>query len=120
MFLIGITYIVTSSVYILYTRETIRAYKTFIERYELRYLAILPAAAGLLFMISAEAIAYPWMFRIIAVIAFAETILAIINPNKIVNRMLNWFLEDVSDRTNRLFGIFGVILGTLFISWIKW
>ncbi|HSO20512.1 MAG TPA: hypothetical protein VLT88_13700 [Desulfosarcina sp.] len=118
-FLLGLVYIVTSSFYILYTRETMRTFKKFIDSYELRYLSVIPAATGLLFLVGANAVRYPWLFRIIAVIAFAEAVLAIVNPNKIFSRMLDWFLVDASDRTNQLFGIIGVILGTLFISWIR-
>lgn len=120
VFLLGITYIAMSSMFILYTRETVRAFKRFFDSYELRYLSVIPAVVGLLFLVSANAIIYPWVFRIIAVIAFAEAVLALINPNDIFNRMLDWYLGGLSDQTNRLFGIVGVIFGTLFIAWIRW
>ena len=118
-YLLGFTYIVSSSFYILYTRETIAAFKRFLDSYELRYLSIIPAIVGLLFLTSANAYCYPWVFRIIAVIAFAEAVLAFVNPNNIFSRMLDWYLGGFSDRTNRLFGIIGVILGTLFIAWVR-
>ena len=119
-FLLGITYISMSSLFILYTRETVNAFKKFFASYELRYLAIIPAVVGLLFLVAANAIVYPWLFRIIAVIAFAEAVLALVNPNGIYTKLLDWYFEGLSDRTNRLFGIIGVVLGTVFIAWIKW
>lgn len=119
-FLLGITYISMSSLFILYTRETVNAFKKFFDSYELRYLAIIPAIVGLLFLVAANAIVYPWLFRIIALIAFAEAILALVNPNDIYIKLLDWYFEGLSDRTNRLFGIIGVVLGTFFIAWIKW
>ena len=118
-YLLGFTYIVTSSFYILYTRETVSAFKRFLDSYQLRYLSIIPVIVGLLFLVSANATCYPWVFRVIAVISFAEAVLAFVNPNNIFNRMLDWYLGSFSDRTNRLFGIIGVILGTLFIAWVR-
>lgn len=119
VFLLGSTYVVMSSLYILYTRETVNAFRNFFDRYELRFLAIIPALVGLLFLVSANSTRHPWVFRVIAVIAFSEAVLAIVNPKDIFNQMLNWFFGGVSDRIIKLFGILGIILGTLFISWIK-
>lgn len=108
-----------SSLYILYTRETISTFKRFIDRCELRYLAAIPAIVGLLFLASANATIYPWVFRIIAVIAFAKAVLALANPNDIYNKMAKWYMDSLSDRTNRLLGIIGVIFGTVILTWIK-
>jgi uncharacterized protein YjeT (DUF2065 family) len=104
---------------ILYTRESVITFKNLFNSYETRYLSIIPAVVGLLFLVSASATVYPWVFRIIAVIAFGEALLAIINPNKVYSRMLDWYFEDLSDRTHRLFGISGLVFGTAILTWIK-
>jgi hypothetical protein len=32
--------------------------------------------------------------------------------------MADWYFEKVSDQTNRLFGIIGIIFGTVILTWI--
>jgi len=119
VYLLGFTYITMCSFLILYTRESVITFKNLFDSYETRYLSIIPAVIGLLFLVSATATYYPWVFRIIAVIAFAEAVLAIVNPNKIYSRMLDWYFEGISDRTHRLFGIIGLVFGTAILTWIK-
>lgn len=119
VYLLGFTYIALCSFLILHTRESIIRFKKVFQSYPTRYLSIIPAVVGLLFLVSASATVYPWVFRIIAVIAFGEALLAIINPNKVYSRMLDWYFEDLSDRTHRLFGIIGLVFGTAILTWIK-
>ena len=119
VYILGFTYIAMCSLLILYTRESVITFKKLFDRYETRYLSIIPAVIGLLFLVSASATGYPWVFRIIAVIAFAEAVLAIVNPKKIYSRMLDWYFEDLSDQTHRLFGIIGLVFGTVILTWIK-
>lgn len=118
VYLLGFMYIAICSFLILYTRETVNAFNKWFHRCELRYLSIIPAVVGLLFLMSANATCYPWVFRIIAVIAFAEAVLALINPRQIYSRMVDWYFGALSDRTQRLFGILGIIFGTVILTWI--
>ena len=118
VYLLGFTYIALCSFLILYTRESVLMFKKMFESYETRYLSIIPAVVGLLFLVSASATIYPWVFRIIAVIALAEAVLAIVNPKKIYSRMLDWYFDDISDRTHRLFGIIGLVFGTVILTWV--
>jgi len=118
VYLLGFSYIALGSFLILYTRESVITFKKLFNSYETRYLAIIPAVIGLLFLISASATGYPWVFRIIALLAFAEAVLAIVNPNNMYSRMLDWYFEKVSDRTHRLFGIIGLVFGTVILTWI--
>jgi hypothetical protein len=119
VYLLGLTTIAMSSFFILYTRGTVNAFRTFLDSYQLRFLSIIPAIVGLLFLMSAGTVSYPWVFRIVAVFAFAETVLAIVNPDNVFGWLLNWFFGDISDRTHRLFGIIGIIFGTVMIAWIR-
>ena len=119
VYLLGFSCIAMCSFLILYTRESVNALKKLFDSYELRYLSIIPAVMGLLFLFSASATGYPWVFRIIAVIAFAEAVLAIVNPNKIYSRILDWYFGNLSDQTQRLFGIIGIIFGTVILTWLQ-
>ena len=118
VYLLGFTYIAMCSFLILYTREAVTTFKKLFDSYEIRYLSIIPVVIGLLFLVSANATCYPWVFRIIALAAFAKAVLAILNPQKIYSRMLDWYFMDISNRTHRLFGIIGIVFGTVILTWI--
>ena len=118
VYFLGFGYIAISSVLILYTRETVEFFKNILQSYQLKYISILPAIFGILFLAAAPATVYPWLFIIFALIAFAEAALAIADPKKLYSRFLNWYF-DVSDQTQRLFGIIGIVFGTVILTWIK-
>jgi hypothetical protein len=118
-YFLGFGYIAISSALILYTRQTTDFFKDIIQSYQLKYLSILPILIGILFLAAAPAIAYPWLFIIFALIAFVEAALAIADPRKLYSRFLDWYFGSVSDQTERLFGIIGIIFGTAILTWIK-
>ena len=118
VYLIGFSHIALCTYLILHTRETVDALKGMFQTYQLKYLSVIPAVYALLFMISASATTQPWIFRIIALLAFCEAIVAFTDPQKIYSRMLDWYFEKVSDQTQRLFGIIGIIFGTVILNWI--
>ena len=118
VYLLGFGHIAISSYLILHTRETVDSLKGWFRRYPLKYLSAIPAVFGLLFLVSASATAHPWVFRVIALLAFCEAVLAFTDPKKIYSRMLDWYFENGSDQTNRLFGVIGIIFGTAILTWI--
>ena len=119
VYLLGIGHIAVCSCLILYTKETIDMLKGLFRTYQLRYLAAYPVVIGLLFLISATATCYPLIFWIIGIVALGEAVMAFTDPQKIYSRMLDWYFDKVSVRTNQLFGITGVIFGTLVLTWAK-
>lgn len=119
VYLLGIGIIALSSFLILYTRENIDILKRLIGAYPLKYLAVLPVVVGVFLMVAAQATFYPWIFRVIGLLAFCEAALAFTNPQQIYSRMLDWYLEKLSIRTHQLLGIIGVIFGTCILTWAK-
>jgi uncharacterized protein YjeT (DUF2065 family) len=119
VYLLGFGHIAICSCLILYTRESVAALRRLFQGAQLRYLSAIPAVFGLLFLISAPATTYPWVLRIVGLLAVGEAIVAFTNPQKIYSRMLDWYFAQVSDQTQRLFGIIGIIFGTVLLSWIK-
>lgn len=119
VYLLGFGHIAIGSYLILYTRKTVDALKGLRHTYPLRYLSALPGAIGLLFLISASATAYPWVFRIMGLLAVGEAVLAFTNPQKVYSRMLDWYFGKLSDQTHRLFGIIGIVFGTVMLTWLK-
>jgi hypothetical protein len=119
IYLLGFGHIALCSILILYTKESIEALRKLFQTYQLKYLSFIPAVYGLLFLISAAAIAYPWVFIVIGLLGICEALVAFKNPRGIYSTMLDWYFGKVSDQTNRLFGIIGVIFGTAILTWIR-
>jgi len=90
----------------------------FFGSYQLKYLSIIPAVFGFFYLISASGIVYPWVFRILGLLAFAEAVFFLTNPNNIYQKLLDWYF-NISDQAQRLFGIMGIIFGTVILTWIK-
>jgi hypothetical protein len=118
-YFIGFWYIIISSILILYTKETVEFFKKIIQSYQLKYLSIFPAIFGILFLLAAPALAYPWLFIIFALLGFIKAAFCIADPMNLYDRFLAWYLEQASNQTQRLFGIIGIIFGTAIITWIK-
>ena len=118
-YFLGFFHIALCSVWILYTKQTINWYKRLFENYQLKYLATLPLIYGLLFLIAANATCIPWIFRIIAAMSFFEAFMALTDPKRYYSRMVNWSFQNVPERLQQVFGILGIIFGTLILTWIK-
>jgi hypothetical protein len=119
VYLLGFGNVVLSVLLILYTRETVDAFKKVFRSFPLKLMALVPAVVGLLFLISAGSIAYPWVFIVVGILALGEAVLAFTNPRNLYNRLLDWYFDKVSDQTQRFFGIIGIIFGTAILTWIK-
>ena len=118
-YLLGFGLIAIGSYLILYTRETVDVLKGLSQTYQLKYLSAIPAVFGILFLISAAGTTHPWVFTIIGLLAVGKAVLAFTDPQKIFSRMLDWYVETVSDQTQRFFGIIGIVCGTSILTWIK-
>lgn len=116
---LGFGHIAIGSYLILYTRETVNVLKSLSQTYQLKYLSAIPAVFGLLFLISSAGTIHPWVLTIIGLLAVAKAVLAFTDPQKIYRRMLDWYFENVSDQTQRFFGIIGIVFGTAILTWIK-
>ena len=118
VYLLGFVYIAIGSISILYTKEYVDALKKLIQEIPLKVLSSFPAVFGILFFISASATSIPWFFRVIGIIAIVEAIVVFTNPHNLYSRLLEWYF-DLSDQTQRRFGIISIIFGTAILFWIK-
>lgn len=118
VYLLGFGHIVLCTYLILYTRETVDWIKGIYSKYQLNYMAAIPAVYGLLFLITASFTTYPWVFRGIALLSFCEAIVAFINPKNFYRRCLDWYFDSVSNQAQRMFGIIGIVFGTVILTWI--
>ena len=119
IYLIGLGHIALCTYLILYTRTAVEALKELFQTYPLKHLSAIPALYALLFLISAFATTHQWVFVVVGLLASAEALVAFMNPRKIYRQMLDWYFRNVSDRTNQLFGIIGIVFGTLIMTWTK-
>ncbi|MFH1993713.1 MAG: hypothetical protein ABIK98_15135 [Pseudomonadota bacterium] len=103
---------------ILYTDETKKVIKSIVKGVDLRILSILPFVAGILFLLSASVCRFPWVIRFIGLMSLIEGALAFSNPNNLYDKILDWYLDSLSDQTHRFFGIVTLILGTAILTWI--
>ncbi len=118
VYFLGFVYIAIGSISILYTKESVDALKKFIQEIPLKVLSALPGVFGILFFISALATTFPWFFRVIGIIAIVEAVVVFTNPYNIYSRLMDWYF-NLSDQTQRLFGIMTIIFGTAILAWIK-
>jgi len=99
-------------------KEYVDALKKLIQEIPLKVLSALPAVFGILFFISASATAFPWFFRVIGMVAFVEAVVIFTNPHNLYSRLMDWYF-NLSDQTQRLFGIISIIFGTAIVTWIN-
>ena len=118
VYFLGVVYIAIGSICILYTREYVDALKKLIQEIPLKVLSSFPAVFGILFFISALITTFPWFFRVIGLLAICEAVVIFTNPHNLYSRLLDWYF-DLSDQTQRLFGIISIIFGTAILAWIK-
>ena len=118
VYILGFVYIAIGSICILYTKECVDTLKKLFQEIPLKVLSALPAVFGILFFISALATSFPWFFRVIGTLAFVKAVMIFTNPHNLYSRSLEWYF-DLSDQTQRLFGIISIIFGTAIVTWIK-
>jgi len=117
LYAFSLVYIAAGVCMILYTDETRNVFKGLVQM-GLKAMSVIAAAMGLLLILAASASHYPWVLRIIGLVALAEGVLLFINPQDIMGKIYDWFLEQSSEQTFRAMGIITVIFGTALISWI--
>jgi uncharacterized protein YjeT (DUF2065 family) len=103
---------------ILYTDETKSVIKNIVKGIDLRILSILPFVTGVLFILSASVCRFPWFIRFVGLMSLIEGVLAFSNPHNLYDKLMDWYLDSLSDQTHRLFGIITIILGAAVLSWI--
>ncbi len=103
---------------ILYTDETKKTVRSIVKGIGLRILSILMFVVGILFLLSASVCRFPWVIRFLGLWSLIEGVFAFTNPHNLYNKILDWYLDSLSDQTHRLFGIISIIFGTAVLSWI--
>jgi len=118
LYAISLIWVTYGACAILYTSETRNASHSMFKGIDHKILAVLPAVAGLLLIFAASASRNAWFIRLIGVMGVIKGVFFFANPHNLNDRVLDWFLESISDQGLRLHGIVALILGTAVLSWI--
>ena len=118
LYTISILWVVFGACAVLYTAEIRNTVRNLFKSFNLKILAGIPLVAGLLLVFSATASHYPWFIRLVGLLAVAKGVFVILNPNGMVEKINQWYVNTASDQTYRLSGIVYIILGTAVFSWI--
>ena len=117
LYAFSLIYLATGVCMILYTDATRNVFKQLVQM-GLKTMSVIAVVMGLLLILAAAASHYPWVLRIVGVLALAEGVVLFINPQDIMGKIYDWYLEQASEQTFRATGIITVIFGTALISWI--
>ena len=103
---------------IIYTRESKSMIKSLVADLDRRLLSVLPAIFGFFLIIAATESRHSWFIRLIGILAVLKGGFIFWNPQNLYNKIVDWYLNSLSDQTFRFFGIIILILGTVILSWI--
>ena len=118
LYAISLIWITYGTCAVLYTGETRNAFRSMFKGTDHKILAVLPVVAGLLLIWAASASRNAWFIRLIGILGMVKGVFIFTNPHNMYDRVLDWFVESMSDQGLRLHGIIAIILGTAVLSWI--
>ncbi len=103
---------------ILYTYEFRKVLKALIDNIDRKILSVIEAVLGVLLLFSAAASHHSWFVRLIGLMAVIEGTIIFFLPKNLYDELVDWYLNTVSDKAYRLFGIISLIFGVAVLSWI--
>jgi len=118
LYIISLLWIGAGSCIILYAPQSRAFLKKTLHGVDLGLISIVPITIGALLIISAYYSAAFWTIVVLGILAIGKGCLFIFNPRKAADKIMTWFLDEVSDNMYRLAGIIATILGTALLSWI--
>ena len=118
LYIISLLWIGAGSCFILYTLQSRVFLKKALGGIDLGLLSIIPITFGALLIAAAYYSSAFWTIVVLGILAIGKGCLFIFNPGKAADKIMTWFLDEVSDNMYRLAGIIAIILGTALLSWI--
>jgi hypothetical protein len=119
LFIVSVLWIAAGTGMIIYTRGTRTFWSRMFERYNHRWLAIMPISVGCILVVSG--FYYPamfWLALVLGVLALLKGIFLIFGPSRRVKTLFDWWLYKAGDGTIRLYGLFAFILGSILLSYL--
>jgi uncharacterized protein YjeT (DUF2065 family) len=119
LFIVSILWIAGGTALIIYTSGTRAFWGRMLDRYNYRWLAVVPAIVGLILV--ASGFYYPemfWLAIVLGLLALLKGIFIIFGPSRRVKSLFDWWLYKAGEGTLRLYGLFVFILGCVLLSYI--
>ncbi len=118
LYAISIFFIAIGCCTILYTSESRKFVRSLFNEIDRKIISAFEALTGILILLSAPASHHSWFIRLIGLLAIIEGGVIFLIPKNLYDKLVDWYVNALSDQTYRLSGIFSIILGTAFLSWI--
>ncbi len=103
---------------ILYTGDTRRYATGLLEGGSQKLIAAAAVVIGVLLIAAASSSRMLGFVVFLGVLSAAKGAFIWFNPRGFYEKLRDWFLNQASDQTFRLFGIIWLIIGTAMFSWI--
>lgn len=118
LYAISIFFIAIGCCTILYTNESRKFVRGLFNEIDRKIISAFEAVMGILILLSAPASHHSWFIRLIGLLAIIEGGVIFLIPKNLYDKLVDWYVNSLSDQIYRLSGIFSIILGTAFLSWI--
>lgn len=118
LYVFSITCIAIGCSTILYTHGSRNVVKAMTNHIDRKILSVMEAIVGVLLLFSATASYHSWIIRLIGFMAIIEGVIIFCLPRDLYDELVDWYLNAVSDKAYRLFGIISLIFGVALLSWI--
>jgi len=119
LYIISFLWVAAGVCYILYTEETRAFIKQLLIELDRRVLAVIALVSSLLVLYAAPAATNSWFIVLLGLMGILKGGVFLANPQNIFETTRDWYLNRVTDRTYRFFGIVMLVVGTAVFSWIK-
>lgn len=118
LYLFSVIFISIGCCTILYTDESRNLLRDILNKVDRKILSVIEALMGVLLLLSATASHHPWLIRLIGLMAIIEGGIIFFVPKNLYDELIDWYLNAISDKTYRLFGIISLVFGVAVLSWV--
>ena len=119
LYVISVLWIAGGTFLILYTEGTRKFLKQIFLRNSVRWMAIFPFVLGLILVVGAFYYREMfWLAFVLGLLALLKGVYLAIGPSSQVKGIFEWWFNQASDGTIRLWGLITFILGSALLSYL--
>lgn len=118
LYLFSFLLVAGGAVLVLYTEDSRRYTTGILEGGSQKLVSVAAALIGVLLIVSAFHSRMVGFIVLLGIISLAKGAFIWFNPKGLYEKLRDWFLNQASDQTFRLFGIIWLIIGTAMFSWV--
>lgn len=118
LYLFSVIFISIGCCTILYTDESRKLLRIILNKGDRKILSVIEALMGVLLLLSATSSHHSWFLRLIGLLAIIEGGIIFFLPKNLYDELIEWYLNSVSDKAYKLFGIISLVFGVAVLSWV--